>query len=72
MGKNTSTTKDWFDNCYPESVLSNGIVNNRFAYFKHGRTDADDPERFEKQIKVVAAENIKKINRIVLGNRIVK
>ena len=49
-----------FDNCYPDSVVSNQIVKKWFPDLKRGRTHADDAEPFGRPNKVVTADNIKK------------
>ena len=44
MGKNTVHAKQWLDNCYLDSALSETTVKRWYADFKRARTDTNDAE----------------------------
>ncbi|XP_014475531.1 PREDICTED: histone-lysine N-methyltransferase SETMAR-like, partial [Dinoponera quadriceps] len=72
QGKNTVQTKAWLGKRYPDSAPGKSTIIDCLAELKRGRTDTSDAPRSGRPKKMVTSENIKKVHKIVLGNRKVK
>ena len=68
MGKNTVKAKKWLDKCYGNSAPGKSTIIDRYAEFKRGRTNTDDAERWGRPKSAIVPENIRKVNKIVLGD----
>ena len=72
IGKNTVTAREWLQKCYKESAPPKSIVKYWFAEFRHGRVDTDDAERSGRPNEAVTAENVDKVEKMIISKRKVK
>ena len=61
--------QQWPEKCYGDSAPSKTTICRRYAEFKRGRTDNEDPELSSRPDEVVTPETIKKVHQIVFENR---
>ena len=71
-GKNTVQAQQWLNKYYSDSAPLETTVKRRYANFKRGRTDTNDPGRSGCLNSAVVPENTKKIRQIVLADRKLK
>ena len=72
MEKNTVKAKQWLDKRYRDSTPGKSTIINQYAQFKRGRTNTDDAERSGRPKSAVVPDNIAKVHKIVLGDRLLK
>ena len=72
IGKNTVEAKQWLDKYYKKSAPGKSTIIDWYAENNRGRTNTDDAERSGHPKSAAVPENIRKVHKIVLGDRKLK
>ena len=69
MRKNTVEAKQWLDERYGDYTPGKSTIIDWYAKFKRDRTNTDNAERSSHPKSAFVPGNIKKVHKIVLGDR---